>query len=114
MKGRECYFGSASINKQGGALEVLSVSDYFGDYDISIHDAETADNESSPEIIGITISEFDGEKKVEHGVFIHKKDCLQIASFLLGIHTEYANKVNELEFKSYSDEINQKAKEEIL
>lgn len=111
MKGTECYFGSTNVEKNKCGKKVLSAGDYFDKGNISIHDAEIADNETSPEVVGITISEYDGEKEVEHEVFIHKKNCLQIASFLLNIHTEYANKVNELEFKSYSDEINRKIKE---
>lgn len=109
MKGKECYFGSVSINKQDDMREVLNVCDYFSDSDIRIFDAEVADNDSSSEIVAVTIT---STSEGQNEVFIHKKDCLQIATFLLGIHTEYANKVNGLEFKYYSDEINRKAKEE--
>lgn len=111
MKGKECYFGSTTIEKRSSGKEVLNVGDYFGDCNISVYDGEIADNEDSPEIVVITIKESDEAKDVEREIFVHKKDCLQISAFLLGIHTEYANKVNGLEFECYSDEINRNAKE---
>lgn len=99
MKRKECYFGSAKVEKRGNGHEVLTVSDYFGDCEISVHDAEIKDNEDSPELVGISITDIDD--KVQD-FFFHKKDCLQLAAFLLNIHTEYVNRMNEIDFRDYS------------
>lgn len=99
MKRKECYFGSAKVEKRGNGHEVLIIDDYFGDCEISVHDAEIKGNEDSIELVGISIVDSSDNKQE---LFIHKKDCLQLVTFLLNIHTEYANRMNEIDFQDYS------------
>lgn len=98
MKRKECYFGSAKVEKRGNGHEVLTVSDYFGDCEISVHDAEIKENEDSIELVGISIT---GSDDKAQEFYFHKKDCLQLATFLLNIHTEYASRINEIDFQDY-------------
>lgn len=99
MKRKAVCFSSTKVEKKDNGHEVLTVGDYFGDCEISVHDAEIKDNEDSPELVGISITDIDD--KVQE-FFFHKKDCLQLAAFLLNIHTEYANRMNEIDFQDYS------------
>jgi len=105
MKRKEACFGSTKVEKKDNGHERLIVDDFFGDCEISVHDAEIKDNEDSPELVGISIT--DSDDKVQE-FFFHKKDCLQLAAFLLNIHTEYANRMNEIDFQDY---LNQFSKE---
>ena len=102
MKRKAACFGSTKVEKKDNGHERLIVDDYFGDCEISVHDAEIKDNEDNPELVGISITDIDD--KVQE-FFFHKKDCLQLSTFLLNIHTEYSNRVNELELKDYSKKL---------
>lgn len=102
MKGKETYFGSTSVEKKDNGFEKLTANDYFGDYEVFVHDAEIKDNEESLPLVGITV--IDSSDR-EQELYIHKKDCLQLATFLLNIHTEYSNRMNERELKEYSKQI---------
>lgn len=94
---KDTHFGDTTIIK-GEKHDTLEVSDFINGQCLSIYDAELKEREDSPEIVSITV--YDTNEKMSE-VFIHKKDCLQIATFLLNIHTEYAASINELDFEDY-------------
>jgi len=100
-KRKENYFGSAEISKKGSSIDVLTIYDYFGCGSAIVWDSEIKDNEDSPEAALIKVADENGG---DISLFIHKKDCLQLANFLLNIHTEYANRMNRIE----QDEFRQK------
>lgn len=99
MKEKEVYFGSTTVEKKDNGLDVLTVCDYFGDCEVTVHDAEIKENEESLPLVGIKLIDCTDK---EQEFFIHKKDCLPLAAFLLDIHTEYSNRINELELQEYS------------
>lgn len=112
---RETYFGGCSIEELNGN-KVLSIESYAGDETkMQVWDAEIKDNSDSPEIVGINIEinispslapkELSRSMTVKTEIYIHKKDCLQLANFLLGIHTEYQNQINEEEAKEFAENI---------
>lgn len=99
MKEKELVFGGTNLIKKKGRPAVLNVAGYDNDKSIEVWNAEIKDNKNSPAVIGISSYSGDQEESI---VLIHKKDCLQLANFLLSLHTEYANELNEIEIKEYS------------
>lgn len=99
MERKETYFGSTNVEKRNNGLEVLTAGDYFGDCEVAVHDAEIKENEDSIPLVGIIVTDVTDMKQE---FFIHKKDCLQLATFLLNMHTEYSNRMNEIDFQDYS------------
>jgi len=99
MKKKELVFGGTNIIKKEGCPAVLNVSGYSDDRSIEVWDGEMRDRDDSLAVVGISLYSGDQEESV---ILIHKKDCLQVANFLLNLHTEYANELNELELKEYS------------
>lgn len=95
---KDMYFGAALLIQKAGKPDRLEVSDFLNGQCLVMHDAEIKEREDSPEVVSFIV--YDADEKMSE-VFIHKKDCLQIASFLLNIHTEYAGKINELNFNDY-------------
>lgn len=97
---KDIHFGSVNIIK-GEKCDVLEVSDFINGQSLSVYDTEIKENPNSPEVVSITV--YDTTEKMSE-VFIHKRDLLQVASFLLNIHTKYANKENELDFAEYRNQ----------
>lgn len=97
---KDAHFGATSIIKVEN-YDILEVLDFVNEQSLNIYDAEIIDQENSPEVVSIAVCDAD-EKKSE--IFIHKKDCLQIALFLLNIHTGYANRSNELDFEDFKNQ----------
>lgn len=105
MKRKKIHFGSTSVTKKIEKPSVLTVEGYAGFCFMDVWDGEIKDDDDSPEIVIIALSGYGDEDDEKPKIFIHKKDCLQIATFLLNIHTEYANKINEIELKEYADSL---------
>lgn len=97
---KDAHFGATSIIKVEN-YDILEVLDFMNEQSLNIHDAEIKDCKYSPEVVSIAVCDAD-EKKSE--ILIHKKDCLQIASFLLNIHADYANRSNELDFEDFKNQ----------
>ena len=93
-KRKENYFGSAEISKNAIGIDVLTIDGYFSG-SVIVWDSEIKDNENSPEVSSMEVVDEEGINKIS--LFIHKKDCLQLANFLLNIHTEYTNRMNRIE-----------------
>lgn len=97
MKEKEAYFGSTTVEKKENGLKVLTIDDYFGDYEVSVWDAEIKEHEGGFPLIGIKVTDLTNK---EQEFFIHNKVCLPLATFLLNMHTEYS-RMNEIEFQEY-------------
>lgn len=108
---KEAYFGGTETSVNNADKEVLEINDYFANRDFSalkIWDGEIEDNEDSSEVV--CMADADHENEDRFIFFIHKKDCLQIANFLLGIHTRYAERQNELEFDRFRKQTDERAR----
>jgi hypothetical protein len=103
MKRKDAYFGGAEIKANKSVKPVLHISSPI-DGEITVHDAEIVDNPDSMEVVMFSTM-FEGEDGEQFEVLIHKKDCLQLANFLLNIHTEYANRCNEMDFEFFKSNI---------
>lgn len=95
---KDAYFGTAEIKEN----KILRVDDPLCCNEISVRDCEIIENKDSMECVMFTVDGSDNEgKETQCEFFVHKKDCLQLATFLLNLHNEYALIQNELDFDSF-------------
>lgn len=101
MKKKESYFGGAELFKGSEGNECLNIS-CFNDGEIKISDTEILDNGDSPEVVIMEHENSFGERRE---ILIHKKDLLPLATFLLHIHNEYAERHNEIDFEYFRNSV---------
>jgi hypothetical protein len=101
---KSCHWGlTTKVEKSSEGKASLLVDSFDADTMLEIVDSEVVEDITSPEVVHVTVTAFfdDDEAKELAAISIHKKDCLHIASFLLNIYTDYAKKVEGLDFQDF-------------
>ena len=107
MKKKELFFKSAEI-VESKSVKTLKLHSY-NNGELSVNDGEIVENEDSAEVVVFT---HDDAAENESVVLIHKKDILPLASFLLEIYNNYADRQEKILFEEYSKHVRLQAERE--